>query len=601
MSTRRSFKGIAAIAALALGVLGFTAVPAHATGIPVNLIASATGLTPSGTIVSQVAGAGNFVNIGNTVISGGGALPVYFSVAGGTTTTNTTSGTLAAGASVQISTPTVGTITVLGYSIVAGTASTSVTDTITITVVGSAPGTVYASSTIYGAPGSFSPNISSDSIFSVSQPAGTANAANFSVAEVDSTGVAIVAANAKPISVSVSNGLISSPNLLSTAIGNTNYITGIPVNAVSNFYLSGLPNFGGVSTVTFSVNGVVLKTYSVKFIGTASRIVLTAINPVVGIGNSSAILSTSVVPTGITANTNALEVQEFDANGNALVINPSNISVVSSITGVATTGFFDIGGTFPLGDIAGGALTSNTALGISINGVSAGNTTFTAIDASHGLTSIPVSVRVSSGVPTSVVLKTNLAAYAPGQPGTLTTTLSDAVGILPAGTYVVFTGQAISSIAVTSGSPQLPGAPATITSPPAQLIGQVTINNSGSYTDAFNAPANPGPVTITGIAANSSIVVTPAAFTVTGDTASPDVAADAANESSDSATALADTTTAATASGDAADKPGVVAVALATATQAQITALTIVVTAVLNKAAALAKSVAAINKKIGKK
>ena len=597
MSTKTSFKRLAAVASLGLALVGFTALPARATGTPVNLVAAATSLTAAGTAVSQVAGPANFVSVSDTVVTGGGALPVYFTLSGGTTTTSTTSGTIPVGGSVQILTPTVGTITLTGYTVTNGAATTTATDTIVITVVASAPGTAYASSQIYGAPGTFAPNISSDSIFSVTSPAGTANAANFSVAELDANGVAIIPASARAITVTVTNGLISSPNLLASPIGNTTYITGVPLTTLTNFYLSGIPNFGGTATVTFAIGGVVLKTYSVKFVAQASRIVLTALNPVIGVGNASTLYPTSVSPIGITANTNALEVQEFDSNGNIETINPSNISIVAATPGIAAKSYVDIGGTFPLGGVPGGTPTSSTALGVSLNGISVGTTNFTAIDTGLSLTSTPVTVRVSSGVPTSVVITSDASSYNIGQAGQLTTTLSDSAGILPAGTYAVFTGQAVASVALSDGSAQLPGAPATVAGPPAQKIGQVTIGSNGAYVDSFHTPAIAGPVTISATPVSNTISVTPVTFNVIG----TDAATDAQSEASDSASALADTTTAATASGDAADKPGVDAAALATTAQTQITAFTALVTTVLNTAAALAKSVAAINKKIRKK
>jgi len=597
MSTRSSFKRIAAVAVAGLAFVGLTALPAKATGTPVNLIAATTGLTAAGTAVSQVAGPANFVTVSDTVVTGGGALPVYFTLSGGTTTTSTTSGTIPVGGSVQILTPTVGTITLTGYTVTNGAATTTATDTIVITVVGSAPGTTYASSQVYGAPGTFAPNISTDSIFSVTSPAGTSNAANFSVAELDANGVAIIPADAKVITVTVTNGLISSPNLLASPIGNTTYITGIPTTSVSNFYLSGIPNFGGTATVTFAVGGVVLKTYSVKFVAQATRIVLTALNPVIAVGNATTLYPTSAAPIGITANTNALEAQEFDSNGNVETINPSNISIVAATPGIAAKSYLDIGGTFPLGGAPGGTPTSTTALGVSLNGIAVGTTNFTAIDSGLSLTSIPVSVRVSSGVPTSVVIASDSSSYNIGQAGQLTTTLSDAAGILPAGTYAVFTGQAIASIALSNGSAQLPGAPATVAGPPAQKIGQVTIGSNGTYVDSFNAPVNAGQVTISATPVSNTISVTPASFSVIG----TDAATDAQVESLDSSSALAAATTLATASGDTAEGAGVSAAALATSTQTQITALTGVVTAVLAKADSLAKSVAAINKRIGKK
>ena len=597
MSTRRSFKGIASIAAVAIGVLGFTAVPAQATGTPVNLIVAATSVTSAGTVATQIAGPGNSVAISNTAVVGPSALPVYFTVSGGTTATGTSTGTLAVGGTVFISTPTAGTITVLGYAFNGGAASVSATDTIIITVVTSVPGTVYNHSIILAAPSTGLPTTATDSSFSVTATAGASSVANFTVSELDAAGNAMLPANAVPIAVLANNGLISSPNLASSPSAATSYLTGTPINATTDYVLSGLPGFGGTVTVSITINNVLVKTYSVKFTGAAVTLTLKAINLVVGIGNASAILPSVFVPTGITSNVNALEVQEFDALGNLVALNPAHIVVTSNTPTIAATGLFDSADNFTVGNIPGGTPTSLSALGVSINGVAVGTTTFTATDTTIGLTSPPVSVRVSSGVPTSVVISSNSATYDPGSAGTLATTLSDAAGPLPAGTYVVFTGQAVASVAVSGGQAQLPGVAASSNSSPVQKIGQITVGANGTYIDTFNAPSNPGVVTISATPVSNSIIVTPATFKVVG----ADAATDAQAESSDSASALADTTTAATASGDAADKPGVTASTLATAAQAQITALTTVVTVVLNKAAALAKSVAAINKKIGKK
>ena len=597
MSTRRSFKGIAAIAAVALGVLGFTAVPAQATGTPVNLIVAATGVTGSGTVATQIAGPGNNVTISNTVVVGGGALPVYFTVSGGTTSSATTSGTMPVGASINILTPTAGTITVYGYAITAGVASAAATDTIVITVVTSLPGTVYSHSIVLAAPSTNLPTASTDSAFSVTAAAGAPNIANFTVSELDAAGNAMLPANAVPIAVLANNGLISSPNLAASPSAATSYLTGTPVNSTTDYVLSGLPGFGGIVTVSITINNVLVKTYSVKFTGVAVTLKLTAINPVVGIGNATGILPNTFVPTGVTANVNALEVQEYDALGNLIALNPAHITVTPSAPTIAVTGLFDSVNNYPIGNIAGGVPTSLSALGVSVNGVAVGTTTFTATDTALGITSPPATVRVSSGVPTSVVISSNAATFDPGSTGTLTTTLSDAAGPLPAGTYVVFTGQVVASVAVSGGQAQLPGVAASSNGPPVQKIGQITVGVNGTYTDTFNAPSTPGAVTISATSVSNSITVTPASFIVVG----PDASTDATNESSDSATALADTTTAATASGDAADKPGVTASTLATAAQTQITSLTSLVTSVMNKAAALAKSIAAINKKIGKK
>ncbi len=525
MFSRPSFKGLALATVLALGLGGVTALTAQATGTPVNLITSATSLTTPGTTATQLVGPANFVTLSNTVVSGPSATAVYFTISGGTTTTAVTSGTIAAGGSVSILCSQVGTITVMGYAITNGAASPTATDTIVITVVSSLPGTVYASSIVLGAPSTLLPTPATDPGFSVTAPSGTANVANFTVAEIDAAGNAILAANAKPITIIVTNGLISSPNLAASATPNTTFISGTPISPITDFVLSGIAGLGGVSTVSISVNGVLVKTYSVTFTGLATKIVLTPINSVVGLGVATSILPNAFVPTGITANVNALEVQEFDAAGNLLVVNPANISIASSAPAIATGGGFDSANNYPLGNIVGGTPTSTKAVGVSINGVGVGTTTFTATDTTLSLTSAPASIRVSDGIPTSVVLTTNLPQYGTGALGTLNTTLSNAAGTMPAGTYVVLAGQAVSSIFLSSGTAQLPGVPVAVVGPPAKKVGQVTVNNAGVYTSTFNAPITNSAVTISATPASTSITVTPVTFNVgTGAPLGPEVA-----------------------------------------------------------------------------
>ena len=592
MFTFSAPRNLALTAVLALGLGGISAVASQAATNPVNLITSATSVTPAGTTATQLVGPANFVTVKNTVASALQAHAIFFTVSGGTTSSGTNSGNIAVGGSIQILCSHVGTITLLGYAIINGAATTSPTDTIVITVVSSLPGTVYASSLVLAAAGTTIPTSATDAAFSVTQPAGTAKVANFTVAELDAAGNAILAANAKPISVTVTNGVISSPNLAGSASGNTAYLTGVPVHAITNFVLSGINGLGGVSTVTIAVNGVTVKTYSVTFTGLASKIVLTAINSVVGIGTATAILPTPTAPIGITANVNALEVQEFDAAGHLLVINPGNIRISSSVPAVAVGGAIDIANRFPLGDIMGGTSTTNTAAGVSVTGVSAGTTTFTATDISQLLSSVPASIRVSNGVPTSVVLSTNLSTYVSGAVGILRTTISNAAGTTPAGTYIVFTGQASSSIVLATGSALLPGAPVAVTTPPVQKVGQVTVNNAGVYAFSFNAPSANVTVTITGVAATPAIAVTPAIFIVG---TVPDVATAesllevsyAQNVDSDVATYIKGAT-------DAASVTAQDSLAKSTSALAAIAHLSIVVKAVLAKALALAK----IDKKI---
>ena len=595
-------KRIAFIASIALALTGFLALPAEATGTPVNLIASATGVTPAGTVATQIAGPANFVAVSNTFAAGLAAKPVYFTLSGGVTTTATSSGTIAAGATVGIATTTPGTITLQGYAITNGAAATSPTDVIVITVISSLPGTAYASSTIFAAASTAQPTPATDAAFSVSAPSGAANVANFTVTEVDSGGIALQAASAKPITVIATNALISSPNLTASPSGNSTYMTGIPVNPTTDFVISGIPGFGGTATVAISVNSVLVKTYSIKFTGIASRIVLTPINSVVGVGAASALLPSSFNPIGITANTNALEVQEFDAQGNLLALTPANISISSSAPTIASAGSFDAAGIYTLGDIPGGTATTTSAMGVSINGLSVGTTNFTATDTALGLSSSSVPIRVSSGKPTSAVITTNAPNYALGALGTMSTLVSDAAGPLPAGTYIVFASQSVSSTALSTGSAQLPGAPANISGPPAIKQGEVVVNNQGLYTFSFNAPIVSAEVTVNGTPANSSITITPATFTVGAGASGPAVAStDATNESSDASTAAVEVQSLTDGQANTADQAVATVNTNATGVQALIITFNASVTSVTKLLASNAAKLAKIRAKAAKK
>jgi hypothetical protein len=231
------------------------------------------------------------------------------------------------------------------------------------------------------------------------------------------------------------------------------------------------------------------------------------------------------------------------------------------------------------GKITGTAL-SPTVAGVSVTGLTAGTTSFTASDSIGTLTSAPVVVRVSSGVPTSVIFKTDSNSYASGGLGTLTTTLSDAAGTLPAGTYLALSyAGASSSYALTSGSSTLPTA-------------SITVNNVGVYSTTFNAPISDGTVVISATGATATIQVTPATFTVASNaTASITEAINASKAATAAATAAGASADAATAAAKAA---GVQALAAVIA----VTALTVQVKAILTKIAALSVLIVRIIKKV---
>ena len=561
-------------------VAGFVGAASAAVTVPGNPNLQATiGTSVTGSTATQVAGPANLVSVANYNATNS----VYYVITGGITQANgnvagSASGVVAPGGSFNLATTTVGTITVTGYMITAGMASLTPTDTVTVTVIGALPGTVYASSRVYAETGAaIEPSAITDAAYAVNTASSTVNAAEFSVSELDANGVAVQAAYAKPITVSVTNAAISSPDLLVAPVTNTTYIAGTPVNATSHFFLSGWSGLAGTAVITISVNGVVVKTYSAVFSGPAVKIVLTAVNPVIAVGS----------PAGVTANTNAIEVQEFDASGNLVAIaNPGNIVLTPANGAVATAGAVDQNPAHTLGNIVGGTALSTSITGFSLNGLTAGSTTFTATDSSLSLTSNPVTVRVSSAVPTSVVFTSDAATYTAGGNGTITATVSDANGTLPAGTYTVLVGLATSSLALATGMATLPGA-------------TIMVNDAGIYKTNFNAPLSDGTVSISATPATNAITVTPVSFTVSsGATVASQAAADAAAEAIDAANAATDAANAAADSADAATAAATAAGEKATAALVAVTALSVQVSSLVSKVNSLAVLLAKIAKKV---
>ena len=581
-------------AVFALSISIFSGVVAQAT--PVDLFIS-TGYPGAGTsAATAVAGPANMVSVT------AGATAEYLSVTVGTFIGGVTSSTLIANASIAVQTPTAGTITVLGYiQTGVGVYSSTPTDTIIITVVSNLPGTVYSYSTIYAENGTnVAPSAATDAAFGVTAPSTATNVAEFSIQEFDANGIVMQSIYAKPITVAASIGMLASYDVSSpTLIPNTPAITAVPTTPISHFLLSGIPGFGGTSVITIAINGV-YKLYKVTFTGNAARIVLTAINPVVGVGVASAILPNSGIATGITANTNALQLQEFDAAGTLLPVNVGTITINSVASAIATGGAIEVNGNHTLGGIAGGALTTATAAGVSVNGLMAGTATFVATDASTSISSLPISIRVSSGVPSSVAITSDASVYADGGAGTISTTLSDAAGTLPAGTYVVFAGQATASLALSGGASTLPGAPSSIPSSAGSVptvVGQITVKDDGTYTNAFTAPTTDGTVTISATPATAAIKITPVTFTVSSGNSAPE----ATNEAASADNASTDVDALVTPTADKIDGAAQTAGVTATATTASLAALTPQVSALLIRVAALTTLIAKILKALKKK
>jgi hypothetical protein len=533
---------------LALG--GLSAVAANAAN-PYLSITTATTITNTAT-ATQIAGPANYVSIYET-----GTAAEYYVITGGTTTSGATTGTVTQGNSFNIATPAVGTITVSGYPITNGAAATTAADTLTITVVTALPGTVYSASSVKAASGSSFP-ITTESTFPVLATASATGAAAFSVIENDAAGLSLTTGY-KALSISTTLGNITVPVAIAGVTGSgTSYVAGTPtVQGPYNFLLNG-DGRPGTATVSISVNGVAVKSYVVTFTGAAAKIVLTAVNSVVGKGTAAALAGT------ITANTNAFTVQEFDAAGNVVALNNVTLSLVPADATIATAGALD----------TSSAGLSSSKGGYSINGVNAGTTTFTVKDSTGTLVSNAVPVRVSSGVPTKVVFTTDASSYAIVSPMKITATVSDDAGVLPAGSYTVFDSNGVVIPGNLLGG--LVGASAII-----------SIDNTGSSSIPANAPFSDGTFSVSATGA-TGVTVTPATYSATsGGATAANAAADAAAEATDAANAATDAANAAADSADQATAAAQDAGDKADAALAAVTALSQQVTDLLAKIADL--------------
>jgi len=321
MSTKTTFKRVAAVAVAALALGGVSAVSAHAADGTNYLLSVQTadgianGATVSGGYVRQgsgvgVAGVVNTVQIavaadagdkvggtGATRTTTGHAYIVTTSGASSTITAATYGTVNTAGTQVQfadgtsaavltVATPTAGTITLSIYQeSSAGIYSSTPAETVTITVgsagvadtLSASLSTVYAYSGVGTAADSYT--ATSDAAFSVSaDKAGaiTTPVASFKVTQNDANGNAMVTLKAVSVTTTIGNiETLTSGGTASAAQGS--YFSATPAAAVSYYGISP-DGRSGVGTVTIAINGVTVKTYSVTFYSTTVASIKATVN-----------------------------------------------------------------------------------------------------------------------------------------------------------------------------------------------------------------------------------------------------------------------------------------------------------------------------------
>ena len=560
MSTKTAFKRVALVAAAALAFGGLSAVSAQASGSPDwtftnNYVAAGVGQTTSTETVTQIAGVANYVTLNETNGSSG----VYFTITGGALTTGATSGT--ATAAINVATPTVGTITVTSYVVTSGAASTVATSTTTITVIASAPGTVYNHSTSYLSTTLGSPALADSSSLTVSGATSGTAYARLTTTQYSTTDTTtqMNTANALAVTVAISGaGTVDTQLSGATRGPSATVIAGTA--AVNDFYVFS-NGVSGTATITVTINGVVASTKTFTFVGSLAKYILTAAN-------------TQKTNIGVGA-TGTLTITGQDSNGNAIAT-PSISTATSSDATIATT------------SVSGNVVT--------VTGVKSGTANITVSNGASTPITLVVPVVITKTTAAKVVLAFDAASYAAGDKITVTLTATDSNGSPVAdGSYALLgsTGIAANVALVASTLP---------TAATVAIVG-------GTATYTAYAPDSTATVTLAAVegAATDNVIAgnTAAAITATAQLTSPsadasNAATDAANEATDAANAATDAANAAADSADAATQAAQDAGDKADAALAAVTALSQQVTTLLAKVAALASTLAKITAAIAK-
>ena len=618
MSTKTSFKRIAAVAAVALTLGGFSAVSANAAVSADTLtVASATatgtvGVKASAAFTSAFIGAsGDTSSVSAVLISspaGSVALPKVETTTTSTNDTETVSGSPATvatntwngtagslayvsgtfnvyfdGADLKVP----GTYVVKLVQTISGGTALATAQTVTFTIAAQAGPTAYGT-TITAVPGGAtgaSGTAATAIVASKTAPtsySGATAAETVTVALGNNASAAtastLVAANAPAVTATVSGpGVVSWDNV---TFGKALASAGKSLSSVLYVYADGT---AGVSTITFTAVDpvtaatVTLGTASVSFYGAAAKITPTVVNSVVATGSTNA------------ANVGAITAIVTDSNGNPVpgvdVRALSDATTVVSNSYSAASALSDATGKVSFTLVGVQAGTANITL--TLNTTSAGTST---------VTTAAIPVRVGSTSPASVSWALDSATYVPGALMTATVTVLDSTGkpVVP-GTYTVFTAAPTFSIAPSTAS--------TLTASVVVASGSTT----GATTYTFNAPLVAGNLDIKATtatlatAANSAVAVVLSAVIAGGaGVDAAQAAQDAANEATDAANAATDAANNAMDSADAATAAAQDAGDKADAALAAITDLATKVSSIATAVSALSALVSKIAAAVAK-
>jgi hypothetical protein len=337
-------------------------------------------------------------------------------------------------------------------------------------------------------------------------------------------------------------------------------LTNLGLTQYVYLYSTGAP---GLVTVEIKAGSTVLSTEKINFYGAAATITPTVAKAVIG----------PVATTGV------VTAVVKDASGNA--VPGVTVYAVSGTTAAISNSYTSCGASSATGAVScdlTGVAAGTSAVTLTLNSASTGTSTVSAT---------PVSVRVSDGVATKVDYAFAADSYAPGAAATITATVSNAAGVMPAGTYTVLTAGVTGNYVLTGG----PGLTVTTTDATGVVKYTVTVpvGTSGDLTLTGTAvttvTATFGKTTIVNVAQDTAQAAVDAAAE----------AIDAANAATDAANAAAEAADAATAAAqDAADAVA----ALSVAVTAQIDALKAQNDALRKQLIALTNLIIKIQKKV---
>ena len=637
MSTKTSFKRIAAVAAAALTLGGLsvvTATSAHAATVGTPLLTvGATSLSGVGTAAGTqvVGGYATFTLVesasadagivGTITTSGVGAIS---NVSGGTHLAAAVTGGTATPTypTSSLSVKSDGTVTATGGETltVSVTSALAGLQTLTFTPISSAgaPGTAVTATITWGdapvinaaytagasfiADGAVVPTSDLQTASGLAYPK-TANGSVVATIGINVKDAKNLAINGQPLTVSVSG-----PGLITLATGSQAGVAGLvraqsltaTTQATTNLATVGITADGtaGTSVITVASGTTTLFTKTVTFYGTVSAIKVVSQNLKIAKASTAGakLGSNLTTDTGLTvATTAAVELEAVDANGS--IVPGLTITANSADTSVIASGAVspEAGDALTIGaNGAGYYIASVTSAPVGVSGKSTTVTFRTLLsDGVTYVTSDPVTFTLGGSI-AKMVLSTDATSYSANAPVKLTVTATDSSGN-PAYDQTVTAG--------TNGSAGLIGSLISSTfmnglATPSSIVGGV-----GSKTGIY-APIVGGDFTISGVdnasLAGEALSVSATSVGGSADAASQ-AATDAAQEATDAANAAYDAANNAMDSADAATAAAQDASDNASAALAAVTSLSATVAKLVKSVTAITTALASIKKKLGVK